>query len=69
MGARKLYEEKILSLIKDIPEDELAHVVAMIENRSKQLSAIRDVCGKYADVNTTSEEFSKRKREEKLLDK
>jgi hypothetical protein len=68
MGARKLYEEKILELIKNIPEDELAKVVSLIEKRNRQFEAIREVCGKYSHVNTSSDEFARRKDEEKLLD-
>ncbi len=36
MGARKLYEEKILELIKNIPEEELPNVVSLIEKRNIQ---------------------------------
>ncbi len=44
MGARKLYEEKILELIKNIPEEELPKVVSLIEKRNMQFNAIREVC-------------------------
>ncbi len=37
MGARKLYEEKILELIKNIPEEELPKVVSLIEKRTCNL--------------------------------
>jgi hypothetical protein len=68
MGARKLYEEKILELIKNIPEEELPKVVSLIEKRNMQFKAIREVCGKYAHVKTSSDEFAKRKEEEKKPD-
>lgn len=68
MGARKLYEEKILELIKDIPEEELPNVVSLIEKRNMQFKAIREVCGKYSNVKTSADEFSRKKEEEKKLD-
>lgn len=68
MGARKLYEEKILDLIKNIPEEELPKVVSLIEKRNLQFHAIREVCGKYSYVKTSSDEFAARKEEEKQLD-
>ncbi len=68
MGARKLYEEKILELIKNIPEEELPNVVSLIEKRNIQFRAIREVCGKYAHVKTSADEFAGKKEEEKKLD-
>ena len=68
MGARKLYEEKILELIKSIREEELPDVFSLIEKRNIQLKSIREVCGKYAHVKTSADEFSRRKEEEKNLD-
>lgn len=68
MGARKLYEDKIVELIKNIPEEDLPKVVSLIEKRAVQLNAVRELCGKYADVNTSSEKFALRKEEEKKLD-
>jgi hypothetical protein len=74
MGARKLYEEKIVELIKNIPEEELPTVVSLIEKlkeeqTKKYLNAITEGRGKYKNVLSSSEEFMKRKQEEKLLDK
>ncbi|MEJ7684708.1 MAG: hypothetical protein WKG06_44050 [Segetibacter sp.] len=65
MGARKLYEEKILELIKNIPEEELPKVFSLIEKRNLQFNGIREVCGKYSHVKTSSDEFASRKKEEK----
>ncbi len=74
MGARKLYEEKILELIKNIPEEELPQVVTMIEKikeekRQKYLQAIKEGRGKYKDRMPSTEEFLKRKQQDKLLDR
>jgi hypothetical protein len=74
MGARKLYEEKIVELIKNIPEEELPKVVSLIEKlkeeqTKKYLNAIAEGRGKYKNVLNSSEEFMKRKQEEKLLDR
>ena len=68
MGARKLYEEKILELIKNLPEEELPGVVSLIEKRNAQFNAIREICGKYAHVLTSADDFARRKEDEKLLD-
>ncbi len=73
MGARKLYEEKILELIKNIPEEELPQVVTMIEKikeekRQKYLEAIKEGLGKYKDTMSSTEEFLRRKHEDKMLD-
>lgn len=68
MGVRKLYEEKILALIKNIPEEESPNVVSLIEKSILQFKAIREVCGKYAHVQTSSGEFAARKEEEKRFD-
>lgn len=74
MGARKLYEEKILDLIKNIPEEELAKVVSLIEKikeeqTKKYLSAIEDGYGKYKNSLSSLDDFMKHKQEEKLLDR
>ncbi len=42
MGARKLYEENIIELIKYIPEEELSNIVSLIEKRNRQFKAIRE---------------------------
>lgn len=74
MGARKLYEEKILDLIKNIPEEELPKVVSLIERikeeqTKKYLAAIEEGYGKYKNALSPLEDFMKRKQEDKLLDR
>lgn len=74
MGARKLYEEKILDLIKNISEEELPKVVSLIEKikqeqTKKYLDAIKEGRGKFKDVLSSSADFMERKHEEKLLDR
>jgi len=73
MGARKLYEEKITELIKNIPEEELLKVVSLVEKikeeqSKKYVAAIVEGRGKYKDALSSSENFSNYKQEEKLLD-
>ena len=73
MGARKLYEEKILELLRSIPEEELPKVASLIEKmreeKAKQfIAAITDGRGRFKDVLSSSEEFARNKQEEKLLD-
>ena len=68
MEAEKLYQEKVLKLIKDLPEENLPQIASLIEKRSLQYKAVRDLCGKYSSVKTSADAFSKRKAEEKLLD-
>ena len=74
MGARKLFEEKILDLIKTIPEDELPNVVSLIEKvkeekTKKYLQAIEEGYGRYKDTMPSTDEFLKRKHADKLLDR
>jgi len=71
MGARKLYEEQILKLLENMPEESMAKIISLIEEEKKkaQKKVIEEICGKYADVPTSSEEFARRKEEEKLLDR
>ena len=74
MGARKLYEAQILELIKNIPEEELEGVVSMIEKLKKDkqeryLEIIKQSRGMFRDVLPSTEEFIKRKQQEKLLDR
>ncbi len=74
MGARKLYEAQILELIKNIPEEELAGIVSMIEKIKQQktekfIEAIEQGRGRFKDILSSSEQFIERKQKEKLLDK
>ncbi len=57
-----------MSFIKGLSDEELAKVVSDIEQRYSLYEAIKRICGKYAHVKTSSEEYSKRKQEEKNLD-
>lgn len=73
MGARKLYEEKIVELIKTIPEDELPQVVSLIEKIKEEktkryLEMIKEGRGKFKGILSSSEEFLKLKHEDKSLD-
>ena len=74
MGARKLYEAQILELIRNIPEEELEGVVSIIEKIKQQktekyIEAIKQGQGRFKNVLSSSEEFMKRKKQEKLLDR
>ena len=74
MFARKLYEEKIKKFAETAKQEEdLAIVVSIIDNieaerRKRSLEAIDEACGKFKDSLSSSEEFMKRKVEEKILD-
>ncbi len=100
MGARKLYEEKIMELLKRISDDQLPKVVSMIEkeaneadsaihidkdafetlpeedfkkkleeNREQYLKAVEEGAGKFKGMLSSTEEFLKRKHEDKFLDR
>lgn len=74
MGARKLYQERILALIKNIPEEKLAEVVSIIENlkqdkTERYITAIEQGQGKFKNTLSSTEQFMKRKQQEKLIDK
>ncbi len=75
MEARKLYEEEIMKRVKLLPEAQLAKVISLMENleaeEKKQqayLDAIEELCGKHRDSLPSTEEFMRRKQEEKELD-
>ena len=69
-------KEKILRLEDEVPEKELGKVVSLMEKLKKsslkkfpeKFKAIYEVMGKYKNKMRSSEEFMKRKAEEKLLD-
>jgi len=74
MRARKFYEEQILKPLENMPEEELPTVVSMIEKLKQEkkgayLKTIRESSGKFADSLSSTEEFMRRKQEEKLLDR
>ena len=63
MAVRKLYEEKILEIIKDIPEHELAQVLYLIKKRNTELTGTAEFGDLYTDVQTSSDEFAGKYRE------
>ncbi len=101
MGARKMYEEQLMEIVKEISEINLPRFISMAASfkeedkaqqlaaskgelnsnkaapyfsedfteRKKRKNAIYEICGKYAYIPTSSEEFAKRKEEEKKLDR
>jgi len=69
-------KEKILRLVNEVPETELGKVVSLMEKLKKpnkkipdKYKAIYEVKDMFKDCMTSSEEFAKRKQEEKLLDR
>ena len=70
-------KEKILRLVDEVPEEELGKVVSLMEKLKKPIGkkipkkykAIYDALGAFKDSLSSSEEFMKRKQEEKLLDR
>ena len=70
-------KERILQLVKEVSEEELGKVVSFIEELKKpekekipkKYKAIYDALGKYKDSMPSSEDFLKRKQEDKLLDR
>ena len=70
-------KEKILRLVDEVPEKELGKIVSLMEKLKKptlkkipeKFKAIYEVMGKYKNKLPSSEEFSKRKKEEKKLDR
>ena len=74
MGARKLYEDEIKKFIESSKDEDLAKIVSMIKTMKQEKSersslAIEEAFGKYAHVKTSSEEFAKRKQDEKMLER
>ena len=71
MGARKLYEEQILKLLENMPEESMAKIISLIEEEKKRawLTAIDEAHGKLKNSLSSSEEFIRRKEEEKSLDR
>lgn len=70
-------KEKILQLIDEVPEEKLGKVVLLMEGLKspdkkkfpKKYKAIYDALGKYKNTMPSSEDFLRRKREDKLLDR
>lgn len=70
-------KEKILQLVDEVPEEELGKVVSLMEKLKKpngkkipeKYKAIYDALGAFKDTMPSSEDFLKRKQEDKLLDR
>jgi len=70
-------KEKILQLVDEVPQEKLGKVVSLMEELKKQetkkipkkYKAIYEALGKFKDTMPGSEDFLKRKQEDKLLDK
>lgn len=70
-------KEKILELVDEVPEEKLGKVVSLMEELKKPIKkkipkkykAIYDALGKYKDSMPSSEDFLKRKLDDKLLDR
>ena len=70
-------KEKILRLVEEVPEEMLGKVVLLMEELKrpdkkkipKKYKAIYAALGKYKDTMPDSEDFLRRKREDKLLDR
>ena len=76
MQAKRKYEEEILRRVQSLPEEQLARVISLLdklaeEEKKKRDSqkAIEELRGKYKDVLSSTEEFMRRKEEEKKLDR
>lgn len=74
MGARKLMEEKITALMRALPDNELEGVLVYMESISAKkdedvLQLINEMAGKFRGKLSSSEEFSRRKADEKKLDR
>ena len=69
--------EKILQLVNEVPEEQLGKVVSLMEKLKKpkkknipeKYKAIYEMAGAFKNSLSSSEEFSKRKQGEKLLDR
>lgn len=70
-------KQKILQLVDEVPEDKLSKVVSLMEELRrpekekipKNYKAIYEALGKFKDTMPSSEDFLKRKQEDKLLDR
>ena len=74
MGALKLMDEKITALMQVMPEEELNGILVYMEEVNKRVRDARQkhldsIVGKYKDVLSSTEEFMRRKQEEKKLDR
>lgn len=75
MEARKKYEEEIFKKVHRLPDEQLPKVVSLLdkleeeEQKNAEYSkTIKELRGKYKDQLSSTEEFMRRKAEEKELD-
>lgn len=73
MGVRKLMEERIQELMDVMRDEELAEVLSLMEStrakkKEEYMKNLNEIVGKYKDVLSSTEDFMKRKQEEKKLD-
>lgn len=67
MGARKMYEDRIIELVKTLPEKDLPELISMAEHmqekkKEEMREAIKDDLGKYNESKmSSSEDFTTRK--------
>lgn len=70
-------EERLLQLVKGLPETQMVKVISLAEKlreeeekvrKENYLKAIKELHGKYKDGLSSTEEFMRRKQEEKELD-
>lgn len=82
MEARESYEQEIMAKLRLLPEEQLAKVISMLENmeaehqktntnvdKKKYSPAVEKLWGLLAHAPLSSDEFAKRKAEEKALDR
>lgn len=76
MQAKKKYEEEIIRRVQQLPEEQLAKVISLLEKLEKEgkiekakLNTIDELRGKYKNSLSSTEIFMQRKQEEKKLDR
>lgn len=69
-------KDKILQLVNEVPELELGKVVSLMEQLKKskekipkKYKAIYEAMGSFTNSMSSSEDFAKRKEQEKFLDR
>ncbi len=75
MLTKQKYEEEILRKVQALPEAQLPKVISLLDKlendenkRQDYLKVIDELRGKYKDGLSSSEDFMRRKQEEKNLD-
>jgi hypothetical protein len=80
MGARKLYEEQIMKLVQEAPEEKLPSILARLKSEAAESSkraktkeeikqAIEKAQGIFKGSLSSVEEFMKWKQEERALER